>query len=56
MFGYDYLIMIIFVTSKVTNVILEPFYKVEPYLRRKFLEEKMRICQSHFCVICQSHF
>ena len=37
MFGYDYVNMNIFVTSQVTNVILEPFCKVEPYLRRKFL-------------------
>ena len=50
MLGYDYLIMIIFITSKVTNVILEPCCKIEPYLRRKFLEEQMRVCQSHFCV------
>ena len=32
-------------------VILELFCKVEPYIRRKFLEEQMRICQSHFFVI-----
>ena len=51
MFDYDYLIMIIFVITQVINVILEPFCKVEPYIRRKFLEEQMRICQSHFFVI-----
>ena len=48
MFDYDYLIMIIFVITPVINVILEPFCKVEPYLRRKFLEEQMRIYQSDF--------
>ena len=45
MFGYDYVNMNILVTS---NVILEPFCKVEPYLRRKFLEEQMRICLEPF--------
>ena len=50
MFGYDYVLMIIFVTSKVPNVFLEPFCKVEPYIRRKFLEEQMRICfEPFFC-------
>ena len=51
MFDYDYLIMIIFVITQVISVILEPFLKVEPYIRRKFLEEQMRIFQSHFFVI-----
>ena len=48
MFGYDYVNMNVFVTSQVINVILEPFCKVEPYLRRKFLEEQMRICLEPF--------
>ena len=51
MFDYDYLIMIIFVITQVISVILEPFLKVEPYIRRKFLEEQMRIFQSHFFFI-----
>ena len=55
MFDYDYLIMIIFVIIKVINVILEPFCKVEPYLWKKFLEEQMRICHSHFFVISGEH-
>ena len=48
MFGYGYVNMNIFVTTLVTKVILEPIRKVEPYLRRKFLEEQLRICQSLF--------
>jgi len=51
MFGDDYVNMNIFVTSQVTNVILEPFCRVEPYLRRKFLEEQMRICFEPFFAI-----
>jgi hypothetical protein len=43
--------MIIFVITQVISVILEPFLKVEPYIRRKFLEEQMRMFQSHFFVI-----
>ena len=56
MFGYGYLNMNIFVTSQVTKVILEPFCKVEPYIRRKFLEEQMRICQIHFLSQIHSPF
>ena len=48
MFVHDYVNMNIFVTSQVTNLISEPFCKVEPCLRRKFLEEKMRICLEPF--------
>ena len=51
-FGYDYVNMNIFVTTEVTNVVLEPFCKVKPYLRRKFLEEQMRICLEPF--LCYS--
>ena len=35
MFDYDYLIMIIFVITQVINVILDPFCKVEPYIREE---------------------
>ena len=48
MFGKNYMNMNIFVTSQVTDVILEPFCKVEPYLRKKFLKEQMRICLEPF--------
>jgi hypothetical protein len=48
MFGYDSVNINNFGTSQATNVILEPFCKVEPYLRRKFLEEQMRICFGPF--------
>ena len=56
MFGYDYVNMNIFVTSQVTNMILEPFFKVEPYLWREFLEEQMRICLEPFCFNSPSIF
>ena len=51
-FGYDYVNMNIFVTTQVTNVVLEPFCKVKQYLRRKFLEEQTRICLEPF--LCYS--
>ena len=51
MFGYDYVNMNIFGTSQVADVILEPFCEVEPHLRRKLLDEQMRICLEPFFAI-----
>jgi len=53
LFGYDYVNMKKFVTSQVTNVILEPFCKVEPYLRRKFLEKQKSVLSHCFAISCE---